>query len=43
VAGIADVHGRPFPHRLQTLEDLDLVGVILPFTRKSWGTAGYNR
>jgi hypothetical protein len=37
-AGIADVHGRPFPHRLQALEDLDLIGVVLgvsfPFTGK---------
>ena len=42
-AGIADVHGRPFPHGLQALEDLDFIGVVLPFTRKSWGTASYNR
>ena len=28
VAGIADVHGRAFPHGLQAFEDLDLVGVI---------------
>ena len=44
-AGIADVHGRPFPHGLQALEDLDLVGVVLgvsfPFTRKHWATAIY--
>jgi len=37
-AGIADIHGRPFPHGLQALEDLDFVGVVLgvsfPFTRK---------
>ena len=27
-AGIADIHGRPFPHGLQALEDLNLAGAV---------------
>jgi len=42
-AGIADIHGRPFPHGLQAFEDLNFISVVLPFTRKFRGTAGYNR
>jgi hypothetical protein len=41
-AGVADVHGRPLPHRLQALEDLDLFRTVGGY-RRVGGQGGFGQ